>query len=523
MTTSISHAPETSKWRGQALFMAMLIGQFLAMLDVQIVASSVDAIRSNLSMTNDEVSWIQTSYLIAEIVAIPLAGYWIRLSGPERVYCLSCFAFVPASVATGSATTLEALIIGRAIQGFVGGAMLPTVFAFAFSRLPERDRPRSSLMLSLAATIAPALGPAIGGVLTDAAGWRWLFLMNVVPGLISATIVLVLGWRAAPTNSKSGYSAPFDWAGIALLSVLLVSLQYILEEGPAESWLDSDAIIIAILICIGAAIILSWHLLGFEAPIIDLRPLRDRNFILGLGMIAVSGIALLGGTFLLPLFFADILHYSPSQIGGTVFLSGAVMFATGLILGKRLHRVDPRISIAFGFGIAAIGFATAGHVTAAWHGDSFAAFQICRGIGIMIAATAVQTSMMSTLPSHLVASASSLVYLARNLGGALGLAAVSSLMDRFSAEHMATLSTQLGQAANQTAEAILSLQDRLGALGRPVGTGVQIYHQIVAREALLMAYRDCFLFLTIGSSLAACLGLLLRRPAQPAIAPPPQN
>lgn len=480
------------------------------MLDVQIVAASVEQLRAGLNMTNDEISWVQTSYLTAEIIAIPLAAHWIGRWGAERVYAVSCLGFVAASAMTAAAIDLTTLIAGRAIQGFVGGAMLPTVFAFAFSALPTRDRPRNSLLLSLAATLAPTLGPAFGGFLTDLAGWRWLFLINIAPGLVSAGLVFALG-RSKQTEKRS--HTRLDRVGFILLSILLVGCEYIIEEGPSERWLDSEHIILTIFICMLIFIALIYHLPRARSPIIDFTALKDRNFALGIIMVFMSGIALLGGTFLLPLFLADVLRYTPTQIGLTVFVSGAAMLITGLMIGRHLHKVDPRLPIVGGFAIAAIGFSTGCQVTAEWSGNDFLVLQLCRGIGVMIAVTVAQTCMMSTLNPALVPGASSLVFLARNAGGAVGLASVSSLLEQWWASHFAALSTQLGQAGPAAAAAVTLLQRKLEARGQdnsPNIAAARIYNELVQQEALIMAYQECFAVLTVSAAIAAVAALIMR-------------
>lgn len=510
-------APASSEVRIWLIFYAMLVGQFLAMLDVQIVAASVNEIRDSVSASNDEISWVQTSYLMAEIVSIPLAAYWSKRWGTLRVYTVSCLGFVAASLLTAAADNLEMLVLGRSLQGFVGGAMLPTVFSYAFSALPADRRPRASLLLSLAATLAPTLGPAVGGYITELSSWRWLFLMNVPLGLVSLTIVHLLGRNEATPRDPS---ARFDWVGVALLGLLLVGLLYVLEEGPAENWLESDHIIYALFLCATTTALLAYHLSVRRDAILDLRPMLNRNFALGIVMVVTSGVALIGGTFILPLFLSEVLDYTPGQIGATVFLSGLAMLLTGLLLGRFLHRFDPRIPMSMGFALAAFGFWTGGAVTDQWTGGDFTILQIARGVGVMIAVTVAQTAMMATLPPSLVPGASGLVYLARNLGGAAGLASLSSLLDHWLVVHLAELSSRIGSgAASQSTAAFDALGRRVSEAipGASEEAASRLFKEMVMDQAMVLAFQECFYYLTIGALVAAGAALFMRVQRKPVI------
>lgn len=516
--TSSSAARAPSEARTWLIFYAMLIGQFLAMLDVQIVAASVNEIRDSVSATNDEISWVQTSYLMAEIVSIPLAAFWSRRWGTLRVYTVSCLGFVAASILTAAADSLELLVLGRTLQGFVGGAMLPTVFSFAFSALPVDRRARASLLLSLAATLAPTLGPAVGGYITELSSWRWLFLMNVPLGLVSLTIVHLLGKSEARPRYPS---ARFDWIGLVLLGLLLVGLLYVLEEGPAENWLQSDYIVYALFLCATTTALLAYHLSIRRDAILDLRPMVNRNFALGIVMVVTSGLALIGGTFILPLFLSEVLDYTPGQIGTTVFLSGFAMLVTGLLVGRFLHRLDPRVPMSLGFALAAFGFWTGGAVTEQWTGADFAMLQIARGVGIMIAVTVAQTAMMATLPPAMVPGASGLVYLARNLGGAAGLASLSSLLDHWLVVHLAELSARIGSSASQSTAALDALRDRLAAAapGASDQTAARLFNEMVLDRAMVLAFQEGFFYLTIGALVASGAALFMRVQRKPIVQP----
>lgn len=490
------------------VFAGMLIGQFLAMLDVQIVSSSVEAIKASVGATTDEVSWVQTSYLMAEIVAIPLASHWVKKWGAERVFVGSCIGFAVASLVTGAAESLDALILGRTFQGFVGGAMLPTVFAFAFSAFPVQHRAQVSVLLSLAATLAPTLGPSLGGYITEAFGWRWLFLMNVAPSVVA--ILLVLRFRRSHTPSAT--PGGFDWIGLGLLSLLLTSLQFVLEDGSSEQWLESDTISALLAISATTLAALTFHLARSKNPILEIRTLRNLNFSLGLAMAFVSSAALLGGIFILPVFLADVMDYSPRQIGSTLVVSGLCMLMTGVMLNRFPNRMDPRAPMVAGFALAAYGFWLGHAISAGWDFYDFALLQAWRAVGVMIAVTVTQTVMMSTLPPSLVAGASSLVFLVRNLGGAMGLAFLSTLLERWTAFHLSELSSRVPLGDQGAGQALSRLVQRLSALGAadPEAAAMRTFREAMQREALVLAFQDGFVFLAAGCACAACVALFVR-------------
>ncbi|MEY3259533.1 MAG: hypothetical protein RIT46_362, partial [Pseudomonadota bacterium] len=214
-------APATVDWVKLFLgFGAMVVGQFMAVLDIQIVASSLPQIQAGIGASADEVSWIQTSYLVAEVVMIPLSTYLSRIWGTQKVYLASCFGFVVMSVATGLASNIETMIVMRALQGFVGGAMIPTVFAVAFTAFPPEKRMLSSVIMGMIITLAPTVGPVLGGHLTEWLNWRWLFFINVPPGLL--VLFLVSRYGDFDKGDRS-LTKGFDWIGLAFMGVFLMA------------------------------------------------------------------------------------------------------------------------------------------------------------------------------------------------------------------------------------------------------------------------------------------------------------
>ena len=499
-------------------FGAMVIGQFMAILDIQIVAASLPQIQAGVGASTDQVSWIQTAYLIPEVVMIPLSGYLSRLWGTQRLYLISCTGFIVMSILTGLSSSIDMMILTRALQGFIGGAMIPTVFAVAFTAFPPERRVTASVIMGLIVTLAPTVGPTLGGHLTEALSWRWLFFINVPTGLI--VLFGVYRWADFDKGDPS-LAKGFDWFGLAVMAIFLMSMQFVLEEGAKDDWFDDAGILwLTVVAVIGGGVFI-WRQLTYHNPIVELRAFANRNFSVGVLMTAVSGASLFGGTFLLPQFLGRVRHYSASEVGTTMVVSGLSMFLTGPIAGRLVRKSDPRVPMFIGFLLAGFGMYMAHGVTKDWGFWEFAGVQACRGVGVMIAMIATQQITMSTLPPHMVKNASGLVNLARNTGGAIGLALLATSITQQTALYYDDLSskvTQGGAAAGMMA----GLMERMQQLGvaDPGGAARKAIGGMMQQQATVLAFGDSFTLLAIGCFVAAGVSLLA---APVRNAPPPPS
>ena len=400
-------------------FGAMVVGQFMAILDIQIVAASLPQIQAGIGASADEISWIQTAYLIPEVVMIPLSGYLARMWGTRNVYLMSCAGFVVMSIATGLSTSIDMMIFTRALQGFLGGAMIPTVFSVAFTAFPPEKRTTASVIMGLIVTLAPTVGPTLGGHLTEALSWHWLFFINAPIGAL--VFFMVWRWGGFDRGDRS-LAKGFDWWGLGLMAAFLMSMQFVLEEGSRNDWFADDLILGLSIVAAVSGVAFIWRSLAYFRPIVELRAFQNRNFLIGVSMTFVSGASLFGGTFLLPLFLGRVREYSASEVGTTMIISGVSMFLTAPFAGRLARKVDPRILMVGGFGAVAWGMWLGHGVTAEWGFWEFAGLQAFRGVGVMVAMIASQTVTMSTLEPAMVPNASGLVNLSRNVGGAIGQA-----------------------------------------------------------------------------------------------------
>jgi len=499
-------------------FGAMVIGQFMAILDIQIVAASLPQIQAGVGASTDQISWIQTAYLIPEVVMIPLSGYLSRLWGTQRLYLVSCAGFIIMSVLTGLSSSIDMMILTRALQGFIGGAMIPTVFAVAFTAFPPERRVTASVIMGLIVTLAPTVGPTLGGHLTEALSWRWLFFINVPTGLI--VLFGVYRWADFDKGDPS-LAKGFDWFGLIVMAIFLMSMQFVLEEGAKDDWFDDAGILwLTVVAVIGGALFI-WRQLTYKNPIVELRAFANRNFSVGVMMTAVSGASLFGGTFLLPQFLGRVRHYSASEVGTTMVVSGLSMFLTGPLAGRLVRKGDPRVPMFIGFMLAGFGMYMAHGVTKDWGFWEFAGVQACRGVGVMIAMIATQQITMSTLPPQMVKNASGLVNLSRNTGGAVGLALLATSITQQTALYYDDLTSKVtqGGAAAGMMEGLTARMLQLG-VSDPGGAARKAIGGMLQQQATVMAFGDSFTLLAIGCFVAAFVSLLA---APVKNAPPPPS
>ena len=376
-------------------FVCMVFGMFMAILDIQIVSASLSEIQAGLSASGDEIPWVQTSYLIAEVISIPLSGTLSRVLSTRWMFAASAAGFTAMSLMCATASSINEMIVWRALQGFIGGGMIPTVFASAFTIFPPSKRPIVSPMIGLVATLAPTIGPTVGGYLTDLFSWHWLFLVNIVPGIF----VTISTWMLVDFDEPNfDLLKSFDWAGLGLMGAFLGCLEYVLEEGPNHDWLQDRTVFACAIVCVIAGVLFFVRAFTAKQPIVDLRAFSDRNFAGGCIASFVMGIGLYGLTYLYPVYLARVRGYSALQIGETMFVSGLCMFFTAPIVGRLSAKLDPRVMMAVGFlGFAAGTWIVTG-ITKDWDFWELLWPQVLRGCSLMLCMIPINNVALGTLP-----------------------------------------------------------------------------------------------------------------------------
>uniref|UniRef100_UPI00374DFA19 DHA2 family efflux MFS transporter permease subunit n=1 Tax=Undibacterium sp. TaxID=1914977 RepID=UPI00374DFA19 len=284
-------------------FATMCVGMFIALLDIQIVSASLRDIGGGLSAGVDETVWVQTSYLIAEIIVIPLSGWMSRVVSTRWLFSLSAAGFTLASLLCGTAWNIQSMIAFRAMQGFLGGSMIPLVFTTAFAFFQGKQRVIAAATIGALSSLAPTLGPTVGGWITDNYSWHWLFFINLLPGLF-ITIAVPMLVRIDKPNFSLLRGA--DYLGMAMMAVFLGCLEYTLEEGPRFDWFGDDTILLTAWLSGLAAVGFIWRSMTHEQPVVDLRALKDRNFALGCAFSFMSGVGIFATIYLTPLFLGRV-------------------------------------------------------------------------------------------------------------------------------------------------------------------------------------------------------------------------
>lgn len=491
-------------------FLAMVFGMFMAILDIQIVSASLAEIQAGLGASSDEISWVQTAYLIAEVIMIPLSGFLGRVLSTRLLFTLSAGGFTIASFLCATSGSINEMILWRALQGFLGGGMIPSVFAAAFTIFPKSKQAIVSPMIGLVATLAPTIGPTIGGTLSHALSWHWLFLVNVPFGIGVATAAWFLIDFDKPNFALF---RRFDWLGFAAMVAFLGSLEYVLEEGPGHDWLQDRAVLVLSITMVMGGIMFFWRALTREEPIVDLRAFRDVNFAFGSLFSFVLGVGLYGLTYLYPLFLGRIRGYDSLMIGETMFVSGLAMFFTAPLVGALSSKIDLRFLMMLGF----IGFGTSTWIltgmTADWDFGELLVPQILRGMSLMLCMVPINNLALGTLPPSRLKNASGLYNLTRNLGGAVGLALINTTLAKRGALHYERLAETVTWSNPTVMAKIDATSHAMTAQGLNGNAGALASMMAdITRQATIMSLIDVFNVLAVLFSSLSLFALMLRRP-----------
>ena len=475
----------------------VLLGCFLAVLNIIVTNSSLRDIAGTLAASSDEISWVPTSYLVAEIVVIPLTAWLSAAFSLKKYLLVNSFLFVFFSVCCGQAHSLDLMILFRVLQGFTGGVLIPLSFDVILTYLPPSKQPIGMALFTVTATFAPAIGPLVGGWLTDNYGWPFIFYMNAIPGVL---MIAAVWFTMEKQPMDLGLLKKGDWWGILTMAIGLAAFEIVLEDGNRKDWFGDPGIVKlawTAAIFIPAFIVIE---LRKKEPLVDLRLFARRNFGLGSIVNVALGIGLYGVVFILPLFLGQIHGYNASQIGTVIIWLGLPQLLVIPLVPKLMQLVDTRIII--GIGILFFGgssFLTA-HLDSNFAGPQFDIPLIIRALGqplIMVPLSAVTTSGMAK--GRESGSASALFNMMRNIGGSIGIAGLSTLLsvrERFHSERIGESVTAYSGAVQQrmqhSAAYFLSQgSDSYSANMRAIGA----IGGAVRRQAFLLAYGDCFLVL----------------------------
>jgi DHA2 family multidrug resistance protein len=492
--------------------LAMGTGLFMAIMDVQIVTSSLTQIQGGLSASTDEIAWVQTAYLIADVVMVPMCGFMSRLLSTRVLFVIAALGFTVASVLCATATSLGEMIVYRAMQGFCGGAITPTVWPVVYTRFRGRQLASVISIISVILSLSATVGPTLGGFLTDTLSWHWLFLVNIVPGLAVAAVVWVTIDIDKPDLSLL---RDFDLLGVLLMAAFLGSLEYSLHEGPRWDWLDDDTIRITVFVSVVGGALFFWRVLTYRQPIVDPRTFRNRNFALGTFFTFTMGIGMYGTTYLVPLFLAQVRGFSPLQIGLAVVVTGVVTMVMSPVSTRIARLLDLRVMLAFGFGLFGYSmYLTATLTNQTGFRELFVPLAV-RGLALICCYLPANMIAMGTLRPDALRNAAGLYNLTRDLGGAIGLAAIVTLMNERVHFHWNRLIENINPARPEVQRFLDVQAGRLDPVisGDSNLVAIKMLGKLVQREALVLTYNDVLLVIGALFIFALMLLPLVRRPS----------
>ncbi len=475
------------------IFGIMAFGQFMALLDVQIVAASLNSIQSGLSAGPDEIAWVQTGYLMAEIVMIPLAAYLSLALSTRWLFTASAVLFTLASLLCGMAWSIQSMTLFRVIQGFVGGAMVPTVFATGFAMFQGKQRAMVPTILGMVSTLAPTLGPTIGGWITDALNWHWLFFVNIVPGIAIAIALPILGKVDEPDLTAF---RRIDWLQAISLAGFLGCLQYVLEEGPRNQWFEDPTIQTVAWFSFVSAIVFFERSFFSTMPVVKLTPFKRPVFAMACVLNLVVGFGLYGATYLTPIFLGRVRGFSSFDIGTTVFIAGVFM-AFGAPLAARLTTIlDQRYVIAAGFSLFAFSCWLMSGITDNWGFWQLLLPQALRGFSMLLCIVPAVGMALNAVPPAELRYASGLFNLMRNLGGAVGIAMATTWLQDFGRFHAEKFGESLSSASSAALARAIARLSQMGADAAHAKLMLSgELTQFVTRESLTLAFEDVYLLM----------------------------
>jgi DHA2 family multidrug resistance protein len=508
-------APQTVSLKTWVAVFGATLGAFMAVLNIQIVNASLTNIQGAIGAGVDDGGWISTSYLIAEIIVIPLSG-WLAQVFSIRIYLLTnAVLFLLFSAACAMAQDLPQMIVLRAIQGFTGGVLIPMAFTLIITLLPKAKQSVGLALFAVSATFAPAIGPTIGGYLTENWGWQYIFYVNLVPG----GLMLGMLWFSLESKPmKLSLLREGDWPGIATMAIGLSALQTVLEEGNKDDWFGSPFIVRLSVIAVVALALFFWVELTSKKPLLNLRLLARRNF--GLGVLAnfLMGLALYGSVFILPQYLARIQGYNSEQIGMVLAWTGLPQLVLIPLVPRLMKRFDARLVIGVGFTLFAASNFMNIYMTTDYGSDQLFWPNVVRAIGQALAFAPLSAVATSGIEAENAGSASGLFNMMRNLGGAVGIAVLQTVLTKREQYHSNVLTQSVSLFEQATRTRIDQLTQYFASHG--VADHAEASHRaivaigaVVQKQAFILAFSDTFYLLGIALIVALAATVLLKKPS----------
>ncbi len=514
---AVSAAVGTKTW---IAVLGAMLGAFMAVLNIQITNASLPEIQGGIGAGIDDGGWVVTAYLVGEIVVIPLSDFLSRVFSTRRYLIANAALFLLFSGLCAFAGNLQQMIVLRAVQGFTGGVLIPMAFTIVVTMLPPSKRPLGLALFALTATFAPAIGPTIGGYLTENYGWQYIFYINMVPGLV---MLAALAYALEPRPMQLHLLKTGDWPGAATMAVGLAALQTVLEEGNKDDWFGSPFIVKLSALAAVSLVLFVVIELTARRPLVNLRLLARRNFGLGTLSNTLVGFALYGSVFLLPLYLSQTQGYNAEQVGAVMAWTGLPQLALIPFVPKLMKRIDSRRLAVGGMLVFAASCLMNIHLSGNYGGDQFFWPNILRAFGQAVVLTPLSAITTAGIEAENAGAASGLFNMMRNLGGAFGTAALQTFLTRREQFHSTVINGDVSLFAQAARSRIEVLQRYF--IGRGISDPQLAWHQAavavgkaVHGQAMIMGFADAFWLLGAMLVVAALAAACLTR-AEPASGP----
>jgi MFS transporter, DHA2 family, multidrug resistance protein len=491
----------------------VMLATFMVILDTSIVVVALPYIAGNLGATQDESTWVLTSYLVANAVILPASAWLSSFFGRKNFLVACTIVFTVASATCGIAASMSMLVIARVLQGIGGGAMQPLSQAILLESFPPTQRGTATALFGLGVVVAPIIGPTLGGWLTDAYSWRWTFYINLPVGILATTLMLIM--IEDPPYIRASRPRRIDAMGFACMALFLATLQLVLDKGQDADWFA--AVWLRWLAGISAVSLIAFVVreLVIDHPIVDLRIFRDRNFAVSALLFGLFGLSIYALITLQPLFLQSLLGYTALDAGLSVTPRGIGALGALLLVGALGGRVSAKLLVGFGFGLTAFASLLLSRLTLQISMSSIIVANILSGLGTGLIFVPLTTLAIGTLRNEQIGNATGIQNLVRNVGGSIGLSYVATMLQRYAQVHQALLVGQLSQVSPQYRAQLALVQGAFergftapDAFLRARGT----LYRVLLQQSQYWAFVDTFLVVALLS--AACIVLIpfFRRP-----------
>ncbi len=486
---------------------AVTLAAVLELVDTSIVNVAVPHMMGNLGATLDEIAWVSTGYIIANVIVIPMSSWLANWFGRRNYLTASILLFVAASFFCGAATGLWSLVFWRIVQGLGGGALLSVAQATLFEAFPPNEVGKGQAIFGMGVMVGPTLGPTLGGYIIDNFDWPWIFYINVPLGLIAAAMV----WNFVKDSKNAVRATKIDSLGILLLATSIGTLQFMLERGERNDWFESGLVTTLAIVSAVSMAAFIWRELTFEQPIVNLRVLKSRQLSVGVVFAAALGLAMYGSIFVLPVFLQQLHGFTAWQTGKVIFPGAVASAFTMAIIGRNANRMDARYTVVIGVAMfGACMWWLSGLALDAGADDVFWPL-ILRGVGMGLIFVPLTNASMADLSPQDVPQGTALFNLTRQLGGSLGIAVMATLLSRFTSSSRANLVQHMNAGDPEVTQRVAMLSRAFVARGSDATTAAAQAYHVMERQVLAQSSVISFskIYLICACVMVLALPLLL--------------